>query len=99
MLGGKNNIKKSSKSSKIRPCGMSTLWPCSGLKQSSQQKYLLVNQYTPSPPWSKGKNIFKILFIQNTKQNKTKTTKYTRNISNEKRINLPVAFPCNTIKK
>lgn len=70
MLGKKILLKKVQNPAKLDRVECRYLWPCTGLKQSSQQKYLLVNQYTPSPPWSKGKTIFKILFIQKTKQNK-----------------------------
>lgn len=64
-----------------------TLWPCIGLKQSSQQKYLINQKYTnlklengwdsnssttPSPPWSKAIKVFKILFIQKYEKIETK---------------------------
>lgn len=51
----------------------------------------------PSPPWSKAKNIFKILFIQKIKntKNRNKTTIYTctRNIFDEKTNQLTGRVP------
>lgn len=52
----------------------------------------IFSQPPPSPAWSKAKNIFKILFIQNTK-NRNKTTIYTRNIFDEKTNQLTGRVP------
>lgn len=56
-------------------------------------------QPPPSPPWSKAKNVFKILFIQKYEKIETKQQYILAIFLMKKRINLPVAFPCNTIKK
>lgn len=52
-------------------------------------------QPPPSPPWSKAKNIFKILFIQKYEKNRNKTTiyMYTRNIFDEKTNQLTGRVP------